>query len=477
MIQGRAGLSGFDSALADAGRMTEGVTAELQDLNARMLALRAEVAEAYAALARLRLSEAAGAAATGPLDAVGQAVQRLATARAEAIASADAALATARRGFEAARAARSEARTTLDALEDQAEAAASAVQGRLAQDAEWQRLDQAAQAAEAIALHAEQKTALAQADRVRKGKPYEDDPLFAYLWARGWGTPAYRAGPVTRLIDGFVARVARYEPARRNYAMLTDLPVRLGTHAARMREAASQAASARSAHEARLAQAAGGPAAAALEQARARFEAAEDAAEAAESALRTAQAQAAAAAAGDDAGAQAAIAEIESALQRQDIASLRAAAARTPSPEDDAIVVRIERAEAERWRLAQEIEARRAVLEDARRRAAEAEALKREYRRRGYGGGQFDMGNAMLGALLGQVLSGALGRDRFFERMEQSRRADPWARGGANPWGRPPAGGGSMGGGGMGGGGFRTGGTMGGGGGGGGGGFKTGGGV
>jgi hypothetical protein len=461
MIPGRAGLSSFDAALAESGRVADSLTAELQQLNQRLLAIRGDVAEAYKALAQLRLADAkSGPDALKALSVAADGVQQLIAARARAMQAADAALAEARTAWADAKKAKDHARATLDALEDQAARAMEAVRASLPADAEWRRLDEAAQAAERVAVHAEQKTALAEQDRAEKGKPYEADPLFAYLWAKGYGTPRYSAGPFTKLMDGFVARVARYEPARRNFAVLTDLPAKLGEHAARTRELAAAAAAARAAYEQQAAARSGGPEPAALATVRESFERADDAAEAAEATLRQAQARAASMAAGEDAEARVLSEQVEAALQREDLAQLRAAAARTPSPDDDALVLRIERLESERWRLSQEIETRREVLAAAQARAAEAEQLRREYRNRGYGRGTLDTASqAMIGALLGQVLGGAISRGGFFDRIEKSRQPDPWARQSPSPW----AGGA--------GGGFRTGGSMGSGGGG----FKTGG--
>ncbi|MCC7283854.1 MAG: hypothetical protein IT556_15825 [Acetobacteraceae bacterium] len=464
MITGRAGLSSFDAALAESGRVTDSLTAEMNQLGQRMGALRAETAEAYKALARMRLADAkSGEAAITALDAASDGAQKLIAARAQALEETEAALSEAREAWGDARKAKERARATLDALEEQASGALEAARARLAGDAAWQALNEAAEAALRVAMHAEQKTALAQADSAGKGKPYQDDRLFAYLWSRGYGTPAYRANPFSRLMDGFVARVARYEPARRNYAMLTDLPAKLAEHAARTREAAAAAAAKRSGFEQQAAAAAGGPQQAALDAARTAFDQADHAAETTEARLREAQAKAAAMAADEDEDGRAMSEQIETALKREDLVALRAAAARTPSPDDDALVLKIERLESERWRISQEIETRREVLDAAQKRAAEAEALRREYRNRGYGQGQLDTASqAMIGALLGQVLGGAMSRDGFFGRIEKTRRADPWARPGASPspWG------------GSGGGDFRTGGSIGGGGG-----FKTGGGF
>ena len=54
------------------------------------------------------------------------------------------------------------------------------------------------------------KTEQAEADREEKGKPYRDDPLFMYLWERGYGTTNYRANNLVRYLDGLVARLVGF---------------------------------------------------------------------------------------------------------------------------------------------------------------------------------------------------------------------------------------------------------------------------
>ena len=53
--------------------------------------------------------------------------------------------------------------------------------------------------------------------------------------------PRVPGAPLTRLLDGWVARVAGYEPARRNYTLLTELPGRMRSHAEGLRESARRA--------------------------------------------------------------------------------------------------------------------------------------------------------------------------------------------------------------------------------------------
>ena len=97
---------------------------------------------------------------------------------------------------------------------------------------------------ESVAVRAEQKLELAKTDRQEKGKPYETDPLFSYLWERKFRTPEYHKGGLSRMLDNWVAKLCRYDEAYLNYARLTELPDRIAEHLANMRleEAEAQAA-------------------------------------------------------------------------------------------------------------------------------------------------------------------------------------------------------------------------------------------
>ena len=54
--------------------------------------------------------------------------------------------------------------------------------------------------------------AQAETDKEEKGKPYRDDPLFMYLWERGYGTTNYRAPPMLRTLDpADVAHLSSFE--------------------------------------------------------------------------------------------------------------------------------------------------------------------------------------------------------------------------------------------------------------------------
>ncbi|HEY8612501.1 MAG TPA: hypothetical protein VIL69_14590, partial [Roseomonas sp.] len=323
-----------------------------------------------------------------------------------------------------------------------------------------------------VAQHARQKADFARRDREEKGRPYMDDPLFAYLWNRGYGTAAYHAGSFTRLMDRFVARVARYDPVRRAYALLTELPERLSAHAERMRNSAEEQAAALAAYQQRITT---GQAERDLAGVRAALDHAEDRLEAAHAALGQAERRRAELT-DQDAATREAMTVLEATLSQENIRNLREAAARTPTPRDDAVVARIAHAGAERAELERQLVQRRTDAAAARDRVQQLLTLRHEMRDRGYGAGHWNFGDgALLGMLLGQVLGGALSHGAFWDRLAQHRIPDagPWGGGG---WeGSFGGGDGGLWGGGTGGsfggdGGFTTGGSFGGGGG-----FRTGG--
>ncbi len=124
--------------------------------------------------------------------------------------------------------------------------------------------------ARALAAAAEQtlhKTAQAEADRERKGRPYRDDPLFMYLWEKGYGARTYRANALVAWLDARIAALIGYGRARANFLLINEIPLRLRDHAEMLRTKAQAAALAVAALESAAVDSAGGqPAREAMEE-------------------------------------------------------------------------------------------------------------------------------------------------------------------------------------------------------------------
>lgn len=446
-VNGVAVLQEVDQHLAEAQRIASAAQGEADRLAARREGLRTEEAEALRELARLRLLELAdGRAAVDALDAAGAQLRESLARRAGELDAVQRAVFEARDALVAAEATRDAEIARHRAAQEAEAAALKAADAKAAQDPDFQRLSTAAEEAERVAQHAEQKAGFAARDFEEKGRPYRADPLFAYLWDRGWGTGRYRAFPLVRMIDGWVARLIDFEPARRSYALLSELPGSMTAHAGRMRAAADAAVRALVERRRALAGLPDGearPDTAVLERA-------EDAVEAARTALTEAEARRSAIAAGDDAASQQAIRALEAAIGARSLRTLREEAARTPTREDDAIVARLEIAAAERARLENALADAQAQAEGARRRLAELQTLRHDMRDRGVERSDWGFASgALVGALVAELLRGALSRDGFWDRMERQRmpgqmpgtsQPGPWGKPLPGPWGRPAPG-------------------------------------
>jgi hypothetical protein len=105
------------------------------------------------------------------------------------------------------------------------------VQSQLKNDSAYLEQFERAKQAELVAGEAQRKQAAAQASLSAKAAPYRADDLFMYLWDRGYGTTEYDGGLFSRFMDGWVAKLIQYEPARVNFWNLTEIPKRLAEHA------------------------------------------------------------------------------------------------------------------------------------------------------------------------------------------------------------------------------------------------------
>ena len=448
MVSGVAVLQEMDQRLAEAQREASAAQTEADTLAARREGLRTEEAEALRELARLRLLELAdGKTAIGALDAAGAQVQASLRRRATELEAAQRAVLDARDALMAAEATRDAEAARHRAAQEAEAAALRAADAKAAEDAEYRRLATAAEEAERTAQHAEQKSGFAARDFEEKGQPYRADPLFAYLWDRGYGTgalPRLPAGGDDRWLGR--AKLIDFEPARRSYHLLSELPGNMTAHAQRMRAAADAAVRAmvdRRRVIAGLPQGDTRPPVDALE-------AADDAVEAAQAALAAAEAKRSALAAGEDADSQAAIRALEAAIGTRSLRTLREEAARTPTRDDDAIVARLEITAAERARIERDLADAQAQAEGARRRFAEMQALRTDMRTRGVERSEWGFASgALVGALLSEVLRGALIARRLLGPHGTPARAGPdagtahpgpWGTQLPGPWGKPAPG-------------------------------------
>ena len=186
-------------------RMLDGTRRELEAVATRLERSTAELEKQRQAelgvlsvLARIRLREIESGELADSLDETGKRVKDLLAKRGDAQAAVGGELAAAQDALAKLEQERAAQHAVVDAAEKEVGTAEAVAQKALAADAAYGAQLDKAHASDRVALTADEKARAAHTDRTDKGKPYETDPLFTYLWSRGYGTSRYRAGPLAR---------------------------------------------------------------------------------------------------------------------------------------------------------------------------------------------------------------------------------------------------------------------------------------
>lgn len=488
-------ISGLQ-AIAEVSQAARGQQQALSDLDSRLDELRGQQqallhqrAEQLRALARIHV-ERLEADASAPLNTAEVEAARLLEARDAAAAALEQTIADAQAGLDALEQERSLQAERLQAAADALDEAEAATQTRLAADGDYHVQLQRTHEAERVALHAAEKASEREQEQASKGSTYRADPLFMYLWRRGYGGADYRARGLTGWLDGKVARLIGFADARLSYQRLVDIAPRLREHAERMQRQADAEIDALAALDEQARAADGIPA---LEQARDREQEVMDAVDqridGAQKHLDALLEQRSAFVAGQDEQSRAAVDRLADALGARELVALERAARATPMPEDDQLVASLAELERQQRRLAFLHEQTETMRTKQQERLRELSQLQREMRERRMDrpGSQFE-DKAMVAMMLANFVKGLLDRRSLLRGLEEQYRYRPpranpdFGSGGyrrGSPWGGRPHpgsigrssassrgrssqggfGGGGFGtGGGFGGGGFRTGG-------------------
>jgi chromosome segregation ATPase len=458
MISGQDNLQLINQHIYQAQAEQEQAGQRLAELHRQLNALRLETGERYRELARFRLDDLQARQVITRLDETDQVVlsllEKLKQARSELDEQIKASVSR-QQQLEAQR----------QELEGRRDGAGVAMQHQLEQTrqrlqdtADYRQQQQRTQDAAAVAKHADEKASRAEKDRLDKGKPYEADPLFMYLWNRRYLTPDYRGGWFSRQLDAWVARRVDFQRNRANYYMLLELPLRLREHATKVQQTAQLEIQALQAMERKAAEADGILALQAkVQEAEKQLKQLDADIEAEEARhQKLLQDQAAFNAGTDPLTKQ--IVDLESAaLEKEPLPSLYQKARATPRPEDDVIVARLQQLQQRQGQMEGEIQSVNNILQQRQQNLGELEEVRRRYRQNGYDSYNSNFpGNFSLEVLLGQMLGGMMNSDTVWREIGRHQQG--------TPSGRDSGGGGEGGGdfgagfGGIGGGDFKTGG-------------------
>ena len=254
-----------------------------------------------------------------------------------------------------------------------------------------------------------------------------------YLWEAGYGTKNYTANNLVRYLDSLVARLIDYNRMRPNFAMLNEIPLRLREHADRQMAAAEKAEAELDALEAKAIDAAGGKAE------REALAAAQNKIAALDAELLTLEDERDDKAVGYRHMAEGRDPMFEEAtrllalsMERQDIASLMADARKTPTPEDDAIVRKIDDTRAQIAEESSDSADHKSRLKLLASRRRELEDIAFEFKK-----SRFDDPRStfrednLAGDLLNEFLRGAITAGSYWAAWQRSQRWRP----GTTDWG------------------------------------------
>ena len=341
-IDGRSALARFDQTVGEARRALSDAIEASESLSADLAETRRQQAAAYLDFAARQIEAAENGEHEAALARIDRDVAELLadheTYLAKLLADLDAEADT----IAAHERERARKAAALDKAVEAYETKVAEVEARLEEDEAYLAFVAAVAEAEGVSERARSKLSVAREDAEEKGEPFRADPLFMYLWTRRYRTPDYKAGPLTRFLDGWVASLCNYDTSWRNYERLVELPEWLDEHVARMEaEEAEAEAALEQAEAAALTEAGADTLREKAEKARAALEAIDaDIASAEARHLEISERQDAAER-GEAGPAAEARQQLAEALAGMSVPDLRVLSAQTVTPEDDAIADRL----------------------------------------------------------------------------------------------------------------------------------------
>lgn len=414
----------IDGGLEDLTGQEAALAGHLRSAVATLGELRGEQAKAYRGLAALRLDDIESGALAQSLDAAERRAIEGLKASAKARKMLETKIRQGRKNLASFLQRIDKQGDVIETAGQELDEAEAKLQSALARDKAYR--DQAAATEEAVRVadEANRKTELAEGDRVEKGKPYEADPFFMYLWSRGFGTSEYRHWGIIKTLDQWVARLCGYQTARLNYSMLLEIPERLRAHTQRVGKTADTAIDALAAMEQSARDEAGVSALEKnLEIHRTSLSKLGESRQTATDGLAVLERELARFDRGEDENTVAALDELAQELQQDTLRRLQHEAMLTPDLRDDTLVEQIASLDFRIQEAEEDVAVRQESLRVLAQRRAELEEVRTEFRDKRYHTSDFEFDDhGALEALLGGLLRGAVTGSHYWSEVQRSSR-------------------------------------------------------
>ena len=298
------------------------------------------------------------------------------------------------------------------------------VQSELKADENYIAQLEKARNAESVADEAQGKLELAQHDMNQKAQPYKEDELFMYLWGRGYGTTEYKGGLMTRFMDGWVARVIKYEPARVNFWNLNEIPKRLNDHAELVAAIADEQHMVLQQLELdALANGGVKDIEKTLESSRETLDKHDDELEEKEHALNVELEERARFVAGEDEYMQRCLNRLTQVLEHKDLNAIHHYVRQTNSPTDDKLVIELQALDDRLDTVRDDLADVRNMHDKKINKLKELEQVRRNFKNSRYDDVRSGFGNeAMLATMLGQFIEGLASGSDLWRVIQRNQR-------------------------------------------------------
>jgi len=436
MFDGRHSFEILEQNLGLVRNKLSSVHQRMTQLGRKLEVLRQDLSDQYRRLAGVRLDELEAQRIIGDLDSTNRTVLKLLARKREAVEALEQELAANRDRLAPLNQERDALGRERDQLLAQMDEQMDAIEAELVETNAFKKGETALETTLSQAQKAKEKAAHALSDRKEKGKPYESDTLFMYLWNRRFATPDYKGGFLSKPLDRRVAKMVHYDENRANYHMLLQLPDHLAVHARRVEEKAAALEKELEAMRRKAFEKGGlGAVQNTLDRMDQKIQQLEKETEEKEKKYQALMNEYTAYAADKDRYSQEAI-DLQSAqLKRKDMLDLYHEARVTATPKDDVVVSRIGALNEEKEQLEKELAGLKSEENRRRNDYSKLEDLRGWYRRRNYDSQMIRFPSGFdLSVLLGELLRGTLSSGGIRDRIGRShyrrrRRRDPLSGG------------------------------------------------
>jgi len=265
-----------------------------------------------------------------------------------------------------------------------------------------------------------------------KGAPYEADEAFMYLWKRKYATPDYRNfNPLTRFMDGWVAKQMKYDDARQNYWNIQEIPTRLQQHADRQRASSEDAIADLENLEIEALKKGGViQLQEDLEKSRAELDTLDTEISQLEEKIDAQYSERGLYSSAQDEHMKKCIETISTAMQHRGFDAVKNSAAATPSPNDDDAVRELHQYKVSANDINEDLVNLRVTHDQKLARLKELEGVRRKFKNHRFDDVRSGFGSeAIIGQVLGQFMQGMInGNDlwRVIQRNQRHRDVGAW---------------------------------------------------